>query len=185
MSKQTKYLGLVGLILILVGNLLSTVVSLAGFLSLVGWILTLIAYLKAADEYGEPAIKSYAIKTAVFAVIATLALIVGGGAVALALLGGLSGTTGDAFASFGGMVILVLLVGWVFAVIASWFWYKANVYMAQKTGVGLFKTGGLLMFVGTLLTIILIGGLISLVGHVLLIVAFFSVSEKGAEPSSS
>ncbi|NPA41780.1 MAG: DUF996 domain-containing protein [Aquificae bacterium] len=177
MSKQTKQLGGIGLILVLVGNLLGAVIPFAGLLTLIGWVLAVVAYIKAGDEYGEPAIKGNAIKAVILWIVSVIVFVLGGGALIASVAAGFGGSE-EIGTGLGGAGLLILVVAWILALVASWFWYKANVFMSQKSQVGLFKTGGLLMFIGTILMIILIGGLISLVGQILLIVAFFSVSEK-------
>ncbi len=177
MSKQTKQLGGIGLILALVASVFGVFIPFAGIVALIGWILTVVAYVKASDEYSEPAIKSNAIKAVVLGIVAVVLFALASGSIVASLAAGFGGYE-DVGLGLGGAGIAMLLVGWVLTLIASWFWYKANVSMAEKSSVGLFKTGGLLMFVGAILSVILIGGFISLIGQILLIVAFFSTPES-------
>lgn len=77
------------------------------------------------------------------------------------------------------------IIGWILSIVAMWFWYKASRALTEETNVGLFKVGGLLLFIGAILLIVLIGGIIMLVGEILQAVAFFSVSEKRPNPAVS
>ncbi|RLJ70343.1 putative membrane protein [Hydrogenivirga caldilitoris] len=181
MSKQTKQLGGWGLVGALVASILSAAIPFIGILALVGWILAVIAYIKASEELGEPEIKANVIKAIVAGVVALVVFILGGGTMAAGMLSQMREGGGM---HMGGTGLLIMVVAWVIGLVAAWFWYKANSYMTEKTQVGLFKTGGLLMFVGAVLAIILIGGLISLIGEILLIVAWFSVQEKVEEPQT-
>ncbi|WP_457600217.1 DUF996 domain-containing protein [Hydrogenivirga sp.] len=178
MSRQTKQLGSWGLVIALVGSVVSAVMPLAGIVVLAGWIMTVFAYFKASDELGEPNIKGNVVKALIAGILAGLIFVVGGGAMMANMYASMKEGGGM---GFGGTGFLIMVLAWVAAIVASWFWYKANDYMAEKTSVKLFKTGGLLMFVGALLTVIMIGGLISLVGEIILIVAWFSVQEQAEE----
>ncbi len=182
MSKQTKQLGSWGLVVALVGSILGAVIPFVGILALVGWIMAVIAYFKASDELGEPEIKGNVIKAIIAGVIALVVFILGGGTMVVGMVSQMREGGGM---HFGGMGFLVMVVAWLIGLTASWFWYRANSYMTDKTGVGLFKTGGLLMFVGAVLAIIMIGGLVSLVGEILLIIAWFSVQEQVREAQTA
>ncbi len=120
------------------------------------------------------------IKVIVAGVLALLVVLFSGGMMMAGIMSG-SGKTGM---GMGGTSFVLLLVAWVLALVASWFWYRANALLSEKTGVGLFKTGGLVMFIGALLAVIVIGGLVSLVGEILLIVAWFSVPEGSSQLQS-
>jgi len=54
--------------------------------------------------------------------------------------------------------------------------------LAEKTGVGLFGTTGLILLIGAVLTIILIGFLLLWVALILLTVAFFSIKPEPTPP---
>ena len=74
--------------------------------------------------------------------------------------------------------IAALLVFWIIAVIASLFYRKSFNLIAEKTEVKWFAKAGLLIFIGTITTIILIGFIILIIGLILEIVAFFSLPDK-------
>ncbi len=174
MSKQTKQLGSWGLIVALVASLLGSVVPFASVVALAGWVVALIGYIKASEELGEPRIRGNIIKMVILSVAAMVIFMLG------VMMGGSMMMGGERFVPAGNFGFLMMVVAWLSILGASWFWYKANTLLYEKTNIKLFKTGGLLMFVGAILAIILIGGLISLVGEILLIVAWFNVPEGTA-----
>ncbi len=171
MSKQTKQLGGWGLVTLFGGSLLSLVMPLACIIALVGLILTMKGYFRASNELGEPGIKRNTIKAIVVGIIGIVIFIIGAGAVIAEIK---EGVYPEDIAG----PIMVIVVVWIFWLVATWFWYKANALISMGTNVNLFKKGGLLMFVGTVLEIIVIGIPITLVGEILLIVAWFSVPER-------
>ncbi len=177
MSKQAKQLGSWGLVVALAGYLLNIFIPFAWVIGLGGLIAAIVGYFKASDELGEPGIKANVIKAIVIGVIATVVLVVGGGAVLFGMVSQMMEGGGGMGVHLGGAGLLIMLLAWIGMLVATWFWYKANALLSERTNVNLFKTGGLLMFVGAILAVILIGGLISLVGEILLIVAWFSVPE--------
>ncbi len=181
MSKQTKQLGSWGLVVALVASLLSAVIPFAGIIVLAGWIAAIVGYFKASDELGEPEIKGNVVKALIAGVIAFLVFFLGGGTMVAGMVSQMREGGGM---HFGGTGFLLMVVAWIIGLVAAWFWYKANSLLAERTGVNLFKTGGLLMFVGAVLTVILIGGIVSLIGEILLIVAWFSVPEGSEAPQS-
>ena len=76
------------------------------------------------------------------------------------------------------------IVLFIFVVVAAIFYRKSLTTLAEKTGIGLFGTAGLLLLVGAVLTIIAIGFLLMWVALILLIVAFFRIRAEPAQPSS-
>ena len=181
MSKQTKQLGSWGMLGALVASVLGAVIPFVGILALVGWIVTIVAYFKASDELGEPAIKGNVIKAIVAGIVAAVVFIIGGGTMMVGMASYMMEGGGASLGGFGGAGMIAMVIAWLLILVAAWFWYKANAFMTEKTQVGLFKVGGLVMFIGTVLTIVVIGGLVSLIGEILLIVAWFSVKEQTAE----
>jgi uncharacterized membrane protein len=72
----------------------------------------------------------------------------------------------------------LLILQFALQVVGSYFFYKANKATATHTGISLFRTASLLVFIGAILTIILIGALITLIGWILLIIAFFTTKTE-------
>ncbi len=172
-SKQTKHLGGWGLLVLVGASLLGSVIPLACIISLASTIVTLIGYFRASDELGEPEIKRNIIKAILVVIIGVVILIISSVIITVEI-----GKEDAYFEDIASSSIVVMLVFWIILLVANWFWYKANVLLSLRTNINLFKTGGLLIFVGTILGIILIGILISMVGSILLIIAWFSVPER-------
>ena len=57
--------------------------------------------------------------------------------------------------------------------------------LANKTGNGMFKTAGLLLLIGAILTIVLIGLILIFVAWILLTVAFFSMPSTPPPPAQA
>lgn len=178
---QAKTLGGVGSILVLL-----SFVPYAGFvLSIVGFILILIAVKYISEVVGDPKIFNNMIIAVVLAIVG---LAVGGvvvfGAfyslVGLGNIGTLSpGTTPPSgFYSLLAAVIIGLIVIWIFYLIASIFLKRSYDTIATRLNVGSFHTAGLLYLIGAALTIIFVGIIIVFIAEILQIVAFFSIPEQ-------
>ena len=150
---------------------IGSVLQIIPFISIIGYILTLIAVKYVSDEVQDGSIFSdmiYAVITGIIGV-ALGAFIVFFGALSSIYTAGLS-------AIAGGIAFLVIV--WIALVISSVFVRRAFDKMAGKLGVGTFRTAGTLYFVGALLTIILVGFLLLFVAFILQVVAFFSIPEN-------
>jgi uncharacterized membrane protein len=187
-SLQTaKILGGIGALLMLIGGLIT---ATAGILSLIGFIMVFIAVKMIADEVKEKGIfdnflYSFVTFIVAFVVLIAMALVV------LASVGGIEFFTNlsnsamtDPMEIFNTLqpvlfgAIAALLIFWVIAVIASLFYRKSFNLIAEKTGIKWFATAGLLVFIGTITTIILIGFIILLIAGIIEIIAFFSLPDK-------
>ena len=182
-----KIVGGIGALLMLIGGLVTATV---GVLSLIGFIMVFIAVKMIADETKEKAIFDNYLYSFVAIIIAIVALI----AMAFVVFASVGGI--EFFTDLQNMAmtepleiwnslqpvlfgaIAGLLVFWIIAVIASLFYLKSFNLIAEKTGVKRFGTAGLLIFIGTITTIILIGFIILIIGLILEIVAFFSLPDK-------
>ncbi|HEY6283404.1 MAG TPA: DUF996 domain-containing protein [Nitrososphaerales archaeon] len=154
-----------------IGSLLQIVPAV----SIVGYILTLIAVKHISDEVKDSTIFTdmiYAVITGIIgvAVGATLLLLGFATSVITRGIGGLFG------------LVSFLVVAWIAFIISSIFIRRAFSKMATHLNVGTFRTAGTLYFVGALLTIILVGFIILFVAFILQIIAFFSIHE--AQPMS-
>ena len=165
--ESSKSLSGVGAILVAIG-------SFVPVLAIVGIILVLIGLKGLAEVYGEKAIFQNALHGLIFEVVAAAAfcfVLIG------ALLGGLATLSLIAFlAGFG----LALIVAFIFSILAAYFYKKSFNLLSSKSGERLFGTSGLLMLIGAVLTIILVGALITLVAWILAAVAFFSLKPSAA-----
>ncbi|HXW95419.1 MAG TPA: DUF996 domain-containing protein [Nitrososphaerales archaeon] len=162
MSKlgDAKTLGGIGAILLLIPGI-----------SIVGYILILIATKYVSDELGDKSIFDnmlYAVIAGIVGVAAAAFIIFTGAAFSAITF------TGSAIAG----VIVGLAVAWIALIISSIFIRRAYNTMATKLNVGTFRTAGTLYFVGAILTIILVGLIVLLVAAILQIIAFFGIPDS-------
>lgn len=146
--------------------------SFVPFLGIVGLILVFIGMKGMADYYKEPGIYQNALWGLIFGIIAIAALGVG---VILALVLGLF-TFG-----FGAIVTIlgVLVVTFIFYVIAAMYLKRAFSLLAQKTGEHTFETAGTLLWIGAIMTILFgIGLLLIFVAWILATIGFFSMKTQ-------
>jgi uncharacterized membrane protein len=150
---------------------IGSILQIIPFLSIVGYILTLLAVKFVSDEVQDSSIFT----DMLYAVVA-----------------GIIGFTVGAFILFFGVIaspftlgvgailggISFLVVVWVVLILSSVFIRRAFDKMATKLGVGTFRTAGMLYFIGALLTIILVGFLIIFIAFILQVVAFFSIPDN-------
>ncbi|MGH8363196.1 MAG: DUF996 domain-containing protein, partial [Gammaproteobacteria bacterium] len=67
----------------------------------------------------------------------------------------------------------------VLCMVGAWFWYQASIPLAEGAGVSLYKTGGLLIFIGAITLVVFgLGFIVILIGEIMQTVAFFTTSEK-------
>ena len=162
MSKlsDAKTIGGIGAILLLIPGV-----------NIVGYILILIATKYVSDELGDKSI----FDNMLYAVIAG---IIGGVAAAFIIFTGAVFGVFTMTASAIGGAIAGLAVAWIALIVSSLFIRRAYDTMATKLNVGMFRTAGMLYFVGAILTIVLVGFVILLIAAILQIVAFFSIPES-------
>ncbi len=149
---------------------IGSILQLIPFLSIVGYILTLIAVKYVSDEVKDSAI----FNDMLYAVIAG---IVGAAVGAFVLI---FGVLSAVFTAGIGVIlgaIGFLAIAWVALIISSIFVRRAFGSIATKLNVGTFRTAGTLYFVGALLTIVIVGFLLLLVAFIMQIIAFFSIQD--------
>ncbi len=200
--ESSRTLGGIGALLIVIGFLGFTV-PYAGILTIIGAILLLIGLKGLADVYGEAGIFNntlYAIITTIVGAVVGIASIVITALATLASLG-IRLTDVNDWSNLGtelanrltnlsdfsviwtliGALIIAVIIIFVFAIIAVFFFRKSLSALTAKTGVGLFRTAGLLMLIGAVLTIILIGALLIWVAWILVAVAFFQIRTQATQ----
>lgn len=156
---DAKTLGGIGAILLLIPGI-----------SIVGYVLILIATKYVSDELGDKTI----FDNMLYAVIAG---IVGVAAAAFIIF------TGAAFsaATFSGSAIAGAIVGlaiaWIALIVSSIFIRRSYNTMATKLNIGTFRTAGTLYFIGAILTIILVGLVVLLIAAIVQIIAFFAIPD--------
>jgi len=146
------------------------------FLSLVGWILILLATKEISESVQDKTIFDDALLAGITAVI---------GAVVFALVFALAVFTGSVagrFAPgtfvFSGLFLGVLAAFWVFTIISAIFLKRSYEKISQRLNVSAFATAGLLYLIGAALTIVLVGFLILLIALIFQVVAYFSIQDR-------
>ena len=177
MEKTTKLLGGWGYIAAIVFGFIGGFLGpFGGLLALAGTIVVLVAYFRAAGEYGKPEIRTNAIISIVLGIAGVVVFIFFVGASIFTLL---LHRGSDAGAGFTGGLIAGAIITWILWIVATWFWYKASAALGEASGQNLFKIGGLLIFIGSITIIVFgLGGLVMLIGEILQTVGFFSTPEK-------
>jgi uncharacterized membrane protein len=205
--ESSKNLGGIGAILILVGSLLSSYTF--GILDLIGAILVFIALYGLANYYKEKSIFTNAIYSLVAGIVGVVAAV--GAALyivfdttlvtklvqdiypswngswsTISSLRGMTPTTsnipmGDVTSALGA-IFLVLIVLWIFAIVAAFFARRSLKTLSSKASVGLFSTGALLLLIGAFLTIIFIGVILMWVAVLLIAIAFFQIKSQPEQP---
>lgn len=153
------------------------------FLPVVGIILVLIGMKSLSQAYNDESIWTNTLYAVIFAIIGIVAsgltlvsLIFGGVFAGVALeVGDPSGIVG----LIGG-IILFLVIAFVFYLLEAIYIRKAFDSLATRSGVGLFRTGGLLLLIGALLTIVVIGIFLIFIAWILILVAFFQIPTNPA-----
>jgi uncharacterized membrane protein len=153
-----------------IGALLLVIGSFVPFLSLVGIILLLIGLRDLAQHYNDNSI----FQNGLYALIFGLIGIVAAGLVLVSFfLGGF--LLGGGFLGLAG-IILALVVVFIFYILMAVYFRRAFDSLANKSEQGMFRTAGLLLFIGAILTIVIIGLVLIFVAWILATVAFFSMT---------
>ena len=187
--ETSKNIGGIGAILMFIGVL--PFFTYSGIISLIGLILVLVAAKGFADHYKESGIFNNAIYAIIIAIVGG---IITASVAIIALVSffgelGLDFTNAQDWSALSaidwqtvgldlvirslGSIILILVLVWVFAILAAFFVRKSLGLLSAKTGVSLFGTAGILMLVGAVIPVF--GLLLIWVALLLLAIAFFSV----------
>jgi uncharacterized membrane protein len=148
------------------------------FLSIVGIIMVLIGMKNLSKAYNDESIWKNTLYAVIFGIIGIIAsgltlisLFFGGIFTSAAL--GVGDTTGIIGLITG--LILFLIVAFVFYLLEAIYIRRAFDSLATKSGVGLFRTGGLLLLIGAILTIFIVGLFLIFIAWILILVAFFQI----------
>jgi len=154
------------------------------FVSIIGYILIIVAVKDISDDLQDKSIFNDVVIAAVTGIVGALAaafIVIG----VIAALFGTSytnplssspATTGVVGAVLGGL--LGLGVAWIALIISAVFIRRAYSKMADRLGVGTFRTAGTLYLIGAALTIVIVGFLLLLIAEILQAVAYFSIPES-------
>lgn len=191
--ESSKTLGGIGAILMFIG--IFPLINYYGIIELVGVILVLAALHGLATYYNESGIFNNAIYGVVAGIVGGIITAV---AVVYTVLTSLTdllkqiypGWNGD-WATLQGMtpntsnldpsaiyplvagILAVLVIVWVFAIIAAFFIWRSLKQVSKKSNVGLFGTAGLLLLIGAIIP--LFGLLLIWIAALLLAIAFFAL----------
>lgn len=138
--------------------------------SLVGWILILVALKDISEVLQDKTIFDDALLAGIMAIIGAVVLFFAAfSAFIFAPLG---------FALFWGVIVLFA----VFAIISAVFLKRAYDKIAPRLNVQSFTTAGLLLLIGTITTIIFIGFLIIFIALIFQVIAYFSIRDQPLGP---
>jgi uncharacterized membrane protein len=178
-----------------VGALLLVIGTFVPFLGIVGIILVLVGLKDLSEAFNDSSIFQNALYALVFGIIgiAAAAFIVMSLIFGVALFGAAIGPSGSLTGGILGAIagiFVALAVAFVFLILEAIYFRKAFDTLASKTHISTFSTAGTLLFIGAILTIILVGLLLILVAWILATVAFFSIqmpaqSQVSQQPSQT
>ena len=143
--------------------------------SLVGWILILVALNEISDVVHDRSIFDDGLLAGITAIVGAVVLFVG-------LVFGSFFAVRPSFGFLGFGFWAVLALFWVFAVISSIFLKRAYDKIAQRLNVPSFATAGLLIMIGALTTIVVVGFLILFIALIFQVVAYFSIQDQPPPP---
>ncbi|MEO0230065.1 MAG: DUF996 domain-containing protein [candidate division WOR-3 bacterium] len=175
--KDIKVIGAIGLML----NLLGIIPRLGFVARITGLILILVALKEISNVLGEQDIFKKYLAGFLINLIGSLALlglsfILGVGTFLISILQ--TGGIFELIRNLGPIIIFLLLSFYAVLVISSYFYRESFNLLSQKTNERLFATAANLIFYGAILTIILVGALVSLAGQIVAVVAFLSLPNE-------
>lgn len=190
---EAKTMGFVGAILNLVGLLAGAATGVGAVLTIVGIILIYVGVSRLSDKVKDPRPRKYYLNYLIFGIIAIVIAIIGLiaalGALIFSAGAGLIGGLAGLLATLG-IVIVVFIITYVLLIIASMNLRKSYDIIKTYTKIDMFGTAGFLYFLGAILLIILVGGIILFIAVILELIAWASLpdtielpSTPGKEPS--
>lgn len=205
--ESSKNLGGVGALLMFIG--IFPYISYFGIVELIGVILVLVALHGFGSYYKEEGIFNNALYGIITGIVGVVLAVAIGIAIVLpnikdflmkifpswngdwSTISSLSGMTpntssiaiGD-FIPFIEAAIVVFVILWVFAIIATFFVRRSLKQLSAKTNFGLFSTTGLLLLIGAVLIILFgLGLLLMWIATLILAIAFFTMHPQPAQPT--
>ena len=148
------------------------------FLSIIGIIMVLVGMKNLSKAYNDESIWKNTLYAVIFGIIGivasgvTLVSLFFGGIFAGAAVG-LEDATGLVGLIAG--LIIFLVVAFIFYLLEAIYIRRAFDTLANKSGVGLFRTGGMLLLIGAILTIVLVCLFLIFIAWILILVAFFQI----------
>ena len=184
MSKlsEAKILGGIGALLMLLGGL-----AVPGLGGIIGLILIFIAVKYVSEECKDKSIFDNYLLQFIYKIIAIVAVFV----IFIISVGGFTfftviesidftdfNTVWNFFEPYIIWWILAIVIGWVFLIISSWYLKKSYYSIADHTKVKLFRTTGLVYFIGAITLIIFVGFIIIFIAQIMEIIAYLRLPEK-------
>ena len=204
--ESSKTLGGIGAILMFIG--IFPYISYFGIVELIGAILVLAALYSFGNYYKDSGIFNNALYGVMAGIVGVVSAVAFGLAIVLPnikdfLMKIFPGWNGDwsTISSLSGMTpntsniaigdiipfisaaIVIFVILWIFAIIATFLVRRSLVRLSAKTNVGLFSTAGLLLLIGAFLVIVVGLGLILMwVAALILAIAFFNLKPTQQPP---
>lgn len=150
---------------------IGSIIIFIPFVSLIGYILLIVAVKDISDDLQDKTIFNNIVIAAVAGIVGALAA--AGGVV----LGVLSSGFRFGLAGVGGL-LGGLLVAWVFLIVSAVFLRRAYDTMANRLGVGTFRTAATLYLIGAALTIVFVGLFLLFIAEIVQAIAFFSIPDQ-------
>ena len=204
--ESSKILGGIGAILLFIGVITFFVQPFLAILGLIGIILVLVAMHDLANYYKESGIFNnalYGFIAGIVGIVVTgitfvylffytsvltdfLYKIYPGWNGDLSTLSGLTANTSNISLSDAAPILesffLVLVVFWIFSIIAAFFARRSLKALSAKASVGLFSTAALLLLIGGFLAIAFIGFILMWIALLLIAIAFFQIKPQPEQP---
>jgi uncharacterized membrane protein/ribosomal protein L40E len=139
-----------------------------------------------SQYYSEPGIFKNALYGFLINIIGVAALIVIAFALILTTIVSSATSSTPVFsgASFITVLLGVIVAAVVISIVSAVLYMRAFNKLGEKSGVRSFNTAGLLYLIGTVLTIVLVGGLLVWIAWIFALSGFNSLKPKIAEPST-
>jgi uncharacterized membrane protein len=203
---SSKILGGIGAILLFIGVITFFAQPFLAILGLIGIILVLVAMHDLANYYKESGIFNnalYGFIAGIVGIVVTgitfvylffytsvltdfLYKIYPGWNGDLSTLSGLTANTSNISLSDAAPILesflLVLVVLWIFSIIAAFFARRSLKALSAKASVGLFSTAALLLLIGGFLAIAFIGFILMWIALLLIAIAFFQIKPQPEQP---
>ncbi len=148
----------------------------APFLGIVGLILLMIGMKGLSDYYRDQSIYGNALRGIIFGIIGVIAVAV------IWILGVFSGSLFAALSlgiagaiTAGVAIIAAVVVAFVFYLLMAMNFRRAFNALEQHSGEHLFHTAGTLLWIGAILTIIIVGAVLVWIAFLIAAIAFFSM----------
>jgi uncharacterized membrane protein len=205
--ESSKNLGGVGALLMFIG--IFPYINFFGIVEVIGAILVLVALHGFSSHYKEEGIFSNALYGVIAGIVGVVLAVAIGIAIVLpnikdflmkiypswngdlSTISSLSSMTpstsniviGDII-PFIVAAIVIFVILWVFAIIATFFVRRSLKQLSVKTNVGLFSTTGLILMVGAVLIMLFgLGVLLIWIATLILAIAFFTMHFQPAQPT--